>query len=82
MIELACEKESDALEELGKNIAMQIAALNPQFIATKDVPQEFIDKETEIRFLINIIRAVRMYFPSVIVSAITIGIGVKMISNK
>ena len=48
MIELACEKESDALEELGKNIAMQIAALNPQFIATKDVPQEFIDKETEI----------------------------------
>ena len=48
MIELACEKEVDALEELGKNIAMQIAALNPQFIATKDVPQEFIDKETEI----------------------------------
>ena len=45
---MACEKESDALEELGKNIAMQIAALNPQFIATKDVPQEFIDKETEI----------------------------------
>ena len=48
MIELACEKEADALEELGKNIAMQIAALNPQFIATKDVPQEFLDKETEI----------------------------------
>ena len=42
------QKEADALEELGKNIAMQIAALNPQFIATKDVPQEFIDKETEI----------------------------------
>ncbi len=48
LIELACEKENTALEELGKNIAMQIAALNPQFIATKDVPQEFIDKETEI----------------------------------
>ncbi len=48
LIELACEKEDAALEELGKNIAMQIAALNPQFIATKDVPQEFIDKETEI----------------------------------
>ena len=45
---MACEKEADALEELGKNIAMQIAALNPQFIATKDVPQEFLDKETEI----------------------------------
>ena len=48
LIELACEKEDAALEELGKNIAMQIAALNPQFIATKDVPQEFIDKVTEI----------------------------------
>ncbi len=41
-----------------------------------------IVKETEIRFLINFIRVVRMYFPSVIVSAITIGIGIKMISNK
>ena len=48
MIELACEKEDDALVELGKNIAMQIAALNPKFIAEKDVPQDFVDKETEI----------------------------------
>ncbi len=48
LIELACEKEADALVELGKNVAMQIAALNPKFITEKDVPQDFIDKETEI----------------------------------
>ena len=39
LIELACEKECDELVELGKNVAMQIAALKPQF---------FIEKETEI----------------------------------
>ena len=48
MIELACENEAEELVELGKNIAMQIAALNPKFIAEKDVPAEFIAKETEI----------------------------------
>lgn len=48
LIELACEKECDALVEMGKNIAMQIAALKPQFITEKDVPAEFIEKETEI----------------------------------
>ena len=48
LIELACDNDSDALEELGKNVAMQIAALNPKFIAEKDVPADFIEKETEI----------------------------------
>ena len=48
LIELACENESEELVELGKNIAMQIAALNPKFISEKDVPSDFIEKETEI----------------------------------
>ena len=48
LIELACEKECDELVELGKNVAMQIAALKPQFITEKDVPVDFIEKETEI----------------------------------
>ena len=48
MIELACANESEELVELGKNIAMQVAALNPKFISEKDVPAEFIEKETEI----------------------------------
>ena len=48
MIELACEKEHEALEELGKNICMQVAALNPKFVAPEDVPAEFIEHEREI----------------------------------
>ena len=41
-----------------------------------------IARETEIEWLISFIRSIRMYFPSIIVSLITIGIGTKMISNK
>ncbi|MCI8617284.1 MAG: hypothetical protein HFJ60_03425 [Clostridia bacterium] len=37
---------------------------------------------SEIDFLVDFIRTIRMYFPSLIVSAITIGIGIKMISKK
>lgn len=48
LVELMCANESDELEELGKNLAMQIAALNPKFIKTEDVPQEYIDHEKEI----------------------------------
>ena len=48
LIELACEKEAPELEELGKNVAMQIAALNPKFIAVENVPAEFFEKEKEI----------------------------------
>ncbi|MEA4973167.1 Elongation factor Ts [bioreactor metagenome] len=48
MIEIACENPTEAVDEMGKNIAMQIAALNPKFITTDDVPAEFIEKEKEI----------------------------------
>lgn len=39
-------------------------------------------KQAEIEWVIRLVRIIRMYFPSLIVSAITIGIGTKMISNK
>ncbi|MFV0314136.1 MAG: translation elongation factor Ts [Anaerotignum sp.] len=48
LIQLACANEDDKLVELGKNIAMQIAAMNPKFTAETDVPGDFIEKETEI----------------------------------
>ena len=48
MMEIACEKEVDEVVEMGKNVAMQIAALNPTFISEKDVPAEYIEKEAEI----------------------------------
>ncbi len=38
--------------------------------------------QSDIKVLINFIRIIRMYFPSLIVSAITIGIGIKMLSNN
>ena len=41
-----------------------------------------VARQIGVQWLITFIRTIRMYFPSLIVSAITIGIGVKMISNK
>ena len=41
-----------------------------------------IATDTGLDFLADFIRMVRNYFPSIIVSLITIGIGTKMISNK
>jgi elongation factor Ts len=35
-------------EELAKDLAMHVAALNPKFVAEQDVPAEFIAKEKEI----------------------------------
>ncbi|MCK5871246.1 MAG: elongation factor Ts [Methylococcales bacterium] len=39
---------SDGNIELGKDIAMHIAAINPQYISEADVPAEVIEKEKEI----------------------------------
>ena len=41
-----------------------------------------IATDTGLDFLADFIRMVRNYFPSIIVSLITIGIGTKMISSK
>ena len=37
-----------SVEEAGKNIAMQIAAMNPQFVSRADVDPDFIEKEKKI----------------------------------
>lgn len=39
---------SDATKELAKNIAMQIAALNPLYVSQKEVDSDYIQKETDI----------------------------------
>jgi len=39
---------NEALMEMGRNVCMQTAALKPQFCSDKEVPAEFIEKETEI----------------------------------
>jgi elongation factor Ts len=42
------QKGSDAVVESGRNIAMQIAAMNPVAVDKDDVPQEVVNKEIEI----------------------------------
>ena len=39
---------SDVAIEAGKNVAMQIAAMSPEFISRDDVNQEYIEKEKKI----------------------------------
>jgi elongation factor Ts len=52
MIEVNCESDfvarTDDFQELVKDIAMQIAAADPQFIRKEEVTQEFLDKERDI----------------------------------
>jgi len=52
LVELGCETDFVARNEeflaLIKDIAMQIAAMNPRYISEKDIPVEVLEKEKEI----------------------------------
>ena len=48
LVNLAVDGGIDATE-IGKNVAMQIAALNPTYKDKSDVSEDFIEKEKEIR---------------------------------
>ena len=52
MVELNCETDfvakTDDFRSIAKEIAMQIAAMNPQYIAREEVSKETIDRELEI----------------------------------
>ncbi len=48
LVKVESDVVTPELEEMGKNIAMQTAALKPQFCSNKEVPADFIEKETEI----------------------------------
>ncbi|MDD4833528.1 MAG: translation elongation factor Ts [Lutispora sp.] len=48
LIQLESSIVNDTLIELGKDIAMQIAAMNPLYINESDVPHDYIEKEKEI----------------------------------
>ena len=39
---------NDELSQIGKDMAMQVAAMNPISIAREDVPKDVVDKELEI----------------------------------
>jgi len=53
LVELNCETDfvakNEIFMELGKNVAMHIAASAPQYIKPEEVPQDLIDKEREIQ---------------------------------
>ena len=49
LVNLETSSDAPAVVELGKDVAMQIAALNPTFKDKSDVDDEFIAKEKEIR---------------------------------
>jgi elongation factor Ts len=52
MVELNCETDfvakTDDFKSLAKDIAMQVAAMNPQYIYRENVPQEVVNRELEI----------------------------------
>lgn len=41
-------ENNDTVKECLKNVAMQVAALNPKYLSSDDVPQEYKDHEKEI----------------------------------
>jgi len=45
----ADKQELPEIQELGRDIAMQVAALNPSFLDKSNVSQEFIDNEMKVR---------------------------------
>ncbi len=48
LLEMTAKEENDKVVEAGKNVCMQIAAMGPKFVSSKDVDQEFVEKEKEI----------------------------------
>ncbi len=48
LVEAKTENNSDAVKEALKNVAMQIAALNPKYVSTDEVPEDYKEHEKEI----------------------------------
>jgi elongation factor Ts len=52
LIEVGCETDfvakNEEFQTLVKDIAMQIAAMNPKYLSEKDIPSDVIEKEKEI----------------------------------
>lgn len=52
LVEVNCESDfvarNEEFQELIKNVAMHIAAANPKYVSSEDVPQEILDEEKDI----------------------------------
>src|SRR5262249_36653603 len=53
LVEINCETDfvakTEDFERFGKDVAMQIAAMNPQFVSEEEIPSELVEKERAIR---------------------------------
>lgn len=47
LLEFSCKKDAQVLSSIGKEIAMQIAATNPLFIAKDVIPPEVLDNQRQ-----------------------------------
>ncbi len=52
LVELSCETDfvarNETFKELGHEIALQVAAMAPEYVSREEVPQEVVEKEKEI----------------------------------
>lgn len=48
LIEMDCAEYNDAAREVAKNLAMQVAALNPKYVSDAEIPADYIAHEREI----------------------------------
>jgi elongation factor Ts len=52
MVELNCETDfvakTENFQNLAKDIAMQVAATNPTYVNSEEIPQEILEREKEI----------------------------------
>ncbi|MCR4924075.1 MAG: translation elongation factor Ts [Lachnospiraceae bacterium] len=48
LVDVESDTVNDAVKEMGKNLAMQIAALSPKFTKNSEVDADYIEKEKEI----------------------------------
>lgn len=48
LVKLECDNESDVLEEVAKDVAMQVAATNPLFLDKNSVDDDTLNKEKDI----------------------------------
>lgn len=48
LVDIVTDVDNDAIREMGKNIAMQVAALKPQYTSNSEISEEFKAHEREI----------------------------------
>ena len=48
LVEVSCDKDSEVVDEVAKEVCMQIAAANPLFLSKDEVDTESMEKEKEI----------------------------------